>query len=69
MALYMHRVTGGDPCIQDTRYPEEARNQDEVLFPKLPRYYASLMSFILSINSKPAANGCTMLLDDEELMI
>ena len=38
MALYMHRVSEGDPCIQDTRYPEEARNQDEVLFPMLPLF-------------------------------
>ena len=69
MALYMHKVTEGDPCIQDTRYPGEARNQDEVLFPKLPRCYNSLLSFLLSINSKPATDGCTMLLDDEEWMI
>ena len=47
MALYMHRVTGSDPCIQDTRYPEEARNQDEVLFPTLPLFA-----------SRVTASGC-----------
>ena len=34
----MHRVTEGDPCIQNTKYPEEARNQDEVLFPTHPLF-------------------------------